>query len=96
MLQDLKLSTMAAQCSQLALKAAKEGLSHEAFLHELARLECEQRSQRRRRMRGPPPLRRGQPVEVPVDEQVTRARPSVAKNPSSSSRKRYAGVLSNH
>jgi DNA replication protein DnaC len=48
MLQDLKLSSMAAQCSQLALKAAKEGLSHEAFLHELARLECEQRTQRRR------------------------------------------------
>lgn len=48
MLQDLKLSAMATQCSQLALKAAKEGLSHEAFLHELARLECEQRSQRRR------------------------------------------------
>ncbi len=47
MLQELKLSSMARECSQLALKAAKEGLSHEAFLHELARLECEQRSQRR-------------------------------------------------
>jgi len=30
-------------CAELALKAAKEGLSHEAFLYELARLECERR-----------------------------------------------------
>jgi DNA replication protein DnaC len=47
MLQSLKLTTMASTCSELALKAAKEGLSHEAFLYELARLECEQRTQRR-------------------------------------------------
>ena len=47
MLQSLKLTTMASTCSEIALKAAKEGLSHEAFLHELARLECEQRAQRR-------------------------------------------------
>ena len=47
MLRDLKLSAMATACSQVALKAAKEGLSHEAFLYELARLECEERTQRR-------------------------------------------------
>lgn len=43
----LKLSSMARSCSQLALKAAKEKLSHEAFLYELARLEDEEREQRR-------------------------------------------------
>jgi DNA replication protein DnaC len=47
MLRDLKLSVMATTCSQVALKAAKEGLSHEAFLYELARLECEERTERR-------------------------------------------------
>ena len=47
MLQDLRLPTMAEVCAELALKAAKEGLSHEAFLYELARLEGERRSQQR-------------------------------------------------
>lgn len=47
MLHDLRLPTMAAVCPEVALKAAKEGLSHEAFLYELARLECEGRHQRR-------------------------------------------------
>jgi DNA replication protein DnaC len=47
MLQSLKLTTMASTCSELARDSAKEGLSHEAFLSELARLECEQRPQRR-------------------------------------------------
>lgn len=47
MLQELKLTTMASACAELALKAAKEGLSHEAFLYELARIECEGRTQRR-------------------------------------------------
>lgn len=47
MLQDLRLPTMAEVCADLALKAAKEGLSHEAFLHELARLEGERRAQQR-------------------------------------------------
>lgn len=46
MLQRLKLVQMATSCSTLALKAAQEGLSHEAYLYELARLECEQRTQR--------------------------------------------------
>jgi DNA replication protein DnaC len=47
MLQSLRLPTMAEVCAELALKSAKEGLSHEAFLYELARLECERRSQQR-------------------------------------------------
>jgi DNA replication protein DnaC len=47
LLAKLKLSSMAKSCSQLALKAAKEKLSHEAFLYELLRLECEDREQRR-------------------------------------------------
>jgi len=38
---------MAEVCTELALKSAKEGLSHEAFLYELARLEWERRSQQR-------------------------------------------------
>jgi DNA replication protein DnaC len=47
MLQSLRLPTMAELCAELALKSAKEGLSHEAFLYELARLECERRAQQR-------------------------------------------------
>ncbi len=47
MLQRLRLPTMAQVCADLALKSAKEGLSHEAFLYELARLEWERRSQQR-------------------------------------------------
>jgi DNA replication protein DnaC len=47
MLQSLRLPTMAEVCAELALKAAKEGLSHEAFLYELARLESERQAQQR-------------------------------------------------
>ena len=47
-LRTLKLSTMAESFSDIALKAVRNGLSHEAFLHELVRLECEAREQRRR------------------------------------------------
>jgi DNA replication protein DnaC len=47
-LHSLKLSTMAESFSDIALKAVRSGLSHEAFLHELVRLECEAREQRRR------------------------------------------------
>ena len=47
MLHELRLPTMAAACPDVALKAAREGISHEAFLYELARLECEGRQQRR-------------------------------------------------
>lgn len=48
MLRELHLTTMAGVCSDVALKAAREGLSHEAYLLELARLEVEARVQRRR------------------------------------------------
>jgi len=41
LLHSLRLPTMAEVCAELALKSAKEGLSHEAFLYELARLEWE-------------------------------------------------------
>src|SRR5258708_22935298 len=47
MLRELRLPTMATSCSQIALKASKENLTHEGFLYELARLECEERAQRR-------------------------------------------------
>jgi DNA replication protein DnaC len=47
-LHSLKLPTMAESFSDIALKAVRSGLSHEAYLHELVRLECEAREQRRR------------------------------------------------
>jgi len=48
LLRTLKLQAMADSVTELALKAARANLSHEAFLYELVRLECEQREQRRR------------------------------------------------
>jgi DNA replication protein DnaC len=47
MLKALKLPAIAASFPDLALKAAKEGTTHEAFLYEVVRAECEQRDQRR-------------------------------------------------
>lgn len=47
LLERLNLSAMATTFADLALKAAKEGLSHEAYLFELAKQEEEQRMQRR-------------------------------------------------
>src|SRR6266487_1590156 len=47
LLTQLNLGTMADVFADVALRAAKEGLSHEAYLYELARLEIEQRTQRR-------------------------------------------------
>src|SRR5438067_3377318 len=47
-LRSLKLATMAESFSDIALKAVRTGLSHEAYLHELVRLEWEAREQRRR------------------------------------------------
>jgi DNA replication protein DnaC len=47
LLRGLNLSGMADNFADLALKAAKAHLSHEAFLYELAALETEQRAQRR-------------------------------------------------
>lgn len=46
-LRQLKLLAMADSVSEVALKAARAQLSHEAFLYELVRLEQEQRTQRR-------------------------------------------------
>ena len=53
LLRTLQLSRMAGTCADLALKAAKERLSHEAFLYELAHLEWEHRTHLRieRRLR---------------------------------------------
>jgi DNA replication protein DnaC len=47
LLRQLKLLAMADSVSEVAVKAARANLSHEAFLYELARLEQEQRTQRR-------------------------------------------------
>jgi DNA replication protein DnaC len=47
LLTQLNLAGMADGFADLALRAAKEGLSHEAYLYELARIELEQRTQRR-------------------------------------------------
>lgn len=47
LLRLLKLPAMAASFADLALRAAKEGLTHEAFLYELARQEADQREGRR-------------------------------------------------
>ena len=47
LLTRLNLGAMAEMCTDLALRATKEGLSHEAYLFELARHEEEQRTQRR-------------------------------------------------
>src|SRR5437667_2315273 len=46
-LDRLKLSGMAKHFPDLALRATKEGLSHEAYLHELARQEEALRQERR-------------------------------------------------
>ena len=47
LLDRLKLAGMATHFADLALRAAKEGLSHEAYLHELARQEEAIRQERR-------------------------------------------------
>ena len=47
LLERLNLGAMADSFSDLALKAAKEHLSHEAYLYELAKQEDEARTQRR-------------------------------------------------
>src|SRR5215475_3726811 len=47
MLRTLNLSRMATSFEEVAVRAVREGRSHEAFLHELARLECEHRQVRR-------------------------------------------------
>jgi DNA replication protein DnaC len=47
MLRALKLPAMATSFAAVALKAAKAGFTHEAFLYELTQLEVAQRDQRR-------------------------------------------------
>ncbi len=47
LLERLKLAGMAQSFADLALKAAKEGLSHEVYLHELAKREEALRHERR-------------------------------------------------
>jgi DNA replication protein DnaC len=47
LLRELKLQAMAESVSEVAVKAARANLTHEAFLYELVRLEREQRAQRR-------------------------------------------------
>ena len=47
LLHGLRLPAMAGAVEALALKAAKAGLTHEAFLYELVRCEWAQREQRR-------------------------------------------------
>src|SRR5918912_51464 len=47
MLRTLNLSRMAASFEEVAVHAVRNGRSHETFLYELARLECEHRAQRR-------------------------------------------------
>ncbi|MDQ6831782.1 MAG: IS21-like element helper ATPase IstB [Chloroflexota bacterium] len=47
MLRTLRLPAMAAAFPDLALKAAKNGLTHEAFLYDLVQCECVQRDERR-------------------------------------------------
>ncbi len=47
MLRSLNLSRMAASFEEVAVHAVRNGRSHETFLYELARLECEHRAQRR-------------------------------------------------
>jgi DNA replication protein DnaC len=51
LLRTLNLSQMALRFEDVAVRAVREGRSHEAFLHELARLECEHRSEQRRQRR---------------------------------------------
>jgi DNA replication protein DnaC len=47
LLRTLNLTHAASICGEVALQASKAGLTHEAFLYELVRSECEHRAQRR-------------------------------------------------
>jgi DNA replication protein DnaC len=70
LLRGLKLQAMADSVSEVALKAARANLSHEAFLYELVRLEQEQRTQRRierlRRESGLPREKTGATLQLAV------------------------------
>jgi hypothetical protein len=47
LLTELNLTAMADGAAPVALRATKEGLSHEVYLYELARIELEQRTEAR-------------------------------------------------
>lgn len=51
MLRSVGLTTVAACVSEVALRAARASLTHEALLYEVLRLECEARAQRRQARR---------------------------------------------
>ncbi|MEI6775628.1 MAG: IS21-like element helper ATPase IstB [Chloroflexales bacterium] len=76
LLRGLKLQAMADSVSEVAVKAARANLSHEAFLYELVRLEQEQRTQRRierlRRERGLPREKTGTTLQMAVFPSLVR------------------------
>ncbi len=61
LLRTLNLSQMANCFAEVAVRAVREGRSHEAYLHELARLECEHRDEQRR-------LRRTRESGLPLEK----------------------------
>lgn len=61
LLRSLNLSHMATRFEDVAVRAVREGRSHEAFLYELARLECEHRTQQRQ-------LRRTRESSLPLEK----------------------------
>ena len=76
LLRELKLQAMADSVSEVAVKAARANLSHEAFLYELVRLEQEQRTQRRierlRRESGLPREKTGTTLQLAVFPSLVR------------------------
>jgi DNA replication protein DnaC len=83
MLRTLNLPAMADTFADLALKAAKASLTHEAFLYELVQAECTQRDERRiarlRRQSGLPPEKTFQTLQLDrfppaIRQQVERLR----------------------
>jgi DNA replication protein DnaC len=76
LLRGLKLQAMADSVSDVAMKAARANLSHEAFLYELVRLEQEQRTQRRierlRRESGLPREKTGTTLQLAVFPSLVR------------------------
>ena len=69
-LQALKLHQMATGFADMAVRAVREGLSHEAYLYELAQLELEQRTnqryERRTRESGLPPGKTFTTLQLPI------------------------------
>ena len=83
MLRGLRMPAIAAQYEDLALKAAKANLTHEAFLFELVRAECLQREEHRiarlLRLSGLPPDKTFRTLELErfpplIREQLERLR----------------------